>query len=61
MSFVQQSDVYRKLQKTDGKNHGYTFILILFCLALGIAVVSAIFAPIPVEGEINSDGWSVGP
>jgi hypothetical protein len=36
MSFVQQGDVYRKLQKADRKHHEYSFILVLFCMALGI-------------------------
>jgi hypothetical protein len=61
MSFVQQSDVYRNLQKADHKDHGYSFILVLFCLALGIVVASAIFAPLPVGEGINTDTWSVGP
>jgi hypothetical protein len=61
MSFVQQGDVYRKLQKADRKHHEYSFILVLFCMALGIVVASAIFAPIPVGEGINTDTWSVGP
>jgi hypothetical protein len=61
MSFVQQSDVYRNLQKADRKHHGYSFILVLFCMALGIVVASAIFAPISVGEGINTDTWSVGP
>jgi hypothetical protein len=61
MSFVQQSDVYRNLQKADRKHHGYSFILVLFCMALGIVVASAIFAPLPVGEGINTDTWSVGP
>jgi hypothetical protein len=51
MSFVQQSDVYRNLQKADRKHHGYSFILVLFCMALGIVVASAIFARYPSVRE----------
>jgi len=35
--------------------------MVLFCMALGIVVASAIFAPIPVGEGINTDTWFVGP
>jgi hypothetical protein len=61
MSFLQQTHVYRDLQKADRKHHGYGFILALFAVALAILVASAIFAPIPVGSGISSETWFVGP
>ena len=53
-------------EKADLKHRGYGFILAgfilaLVCLALGLVVASAIFAPMPVGAGINSESWFVGP
>jgi hypothetical protein len=61
MSLLDQTDVYRSLGKADRKYHGYSVILVLFCVALAIVVASAILVPTPVGSGINSDTWFVGP
>ena len=49
------------LQDAERKHSDYGFILALVCLALGLVVASAIFAPMPVGAGINSESWFVGP
>ena len=49
------------LHDADRKHPEYGFILALVCLALGLVVASAIFAPMPVGAGINSESWFVGP
>jgi hypothetical protein len=61
MSLLHQTDVYRNLGKADRKDHGYGFILALFCMALAIVVAAAIFAPAAVGSGIDSNAWFVGP
>jgi hypothetical protein len=61
MSFLQETQVYRSLQKADRKQRGYGFILALLCVALAILVASAIFAPTPVGSGISNETWFVGP
>ena len=61
MSLAHQTEVYRNLRKADRKHNGYSFILVLLCMALGIVVASAILAPTPVGSGINSETWFVGP
>jgi hypothetical protein len=50
-------------ERTDLKhrNRDYGFILALVCMALGLVVASAIFAPVPVGAGITSEITSVGP
>ena len=43
------------------KHPEYGFILALVCLALGLVVASAIFAPAAVSAGMNSESWFVGP
>jgi hypothetical protein len=61
MSFLQQTNVYRNVQKADLKHHGYGFILALICLVLAILAASVIFAPTPVDSGISFESWFVGP
>jgi hypothetical protein len=61
MSFLQETHVFRSLQKADREHHGYGFILALLCVALVILVASAIFAPTPVGSGISNETWFVGP
>ena len=61
MSLLHETNVYRNLDKTERKHHGYGVILVLVCVALGILVASAVFAPTPIGNGINSDSWFVGP
>jgi hypothetical protein len=61
MSTLHHADVYRNLGKADRKHHGYSFILVLFCMALAIVVAAAILAPRPVGSGIDSETWFVGP
>jgi len=49
------------LHDADRKHPEYGFILALVCLALGLVVASAIFAPMPVGAGMNSESWFVGP
>jgi len=61
MSLAHKTDVYVKpIRDAKGKPE-YGFILALVCLALGLVVASAIFSPMPVGAELNSDSWFVGP
>jgi len=62
MSLAHKTDVYVKpIRDADRKHPEYGFILALVCLALGLVVASAIFAPMPVGAELNSESWFVGP
>ena len=61
MSTLHHTDVYRNPVKADRKHHGYSFILVLFCMVLAIVVAAAILAPTPVGSGINSESWFVGP
>jgi len=47
--------------KTDLKHRDYGFVLVLVCMALALVVASAIFAPLPVGGEISNQMSLVGP
>ena len=49
------------LHDADRKHPEYGFILALVCLALGLVVASAIFAPAAVSAGMNSESWFVGP
>ena len=61
MSLLHHTDVYRDLRKIERKHRGYSLILVLFCMALALIVVSAIFAPTSVGSGISSEAWFAGP
>jgi hypothetical protein len=62
MSLAHNTDVYGKpVRDADRKHPEYGFILALVCLALGLVVASAIFAPAAVSAGMNSESWFVGP
>ena len=62
MSLAHKTDVFAKpIRDAERKHPEYGFILALVCLALGLVVASAIFAPMPVGAGMNSESWIVGP
>jgi hypothetical protein len=62
MSLIQKTDVYRSSnEKVERKRRDYSVILALLCVALGLAVASAIFTPVSIGSGINSETWLVGP
>jgi len=62
MSLAHKTDVFEKpIRDAERKHPEYGFILALVCLALGLVVASAIFAPMPVGAGMNSESWFVGP
>ena len=59
MSSVQLYETTKR--KADLKHHDYGFVLVLVCMALALMAASAIFAPLPVGGEISNQMSLVGP
>ena len=72
MSLSHKADLYEgSIQDTDRKHRDYEyhdatgaaagFILTLVCMALALAVASAVFTPAPVGSGITSEITTVGP
>ncbi len=62
MSLSHKVDIYEgSTQDADRKDHKYRFALALICIALGLAVVSAIFTPVAIGSGISGKNFLVGP
>jgi CBS domain-containing protein len=50
---IQKTDVYRSLsEKAERRRRDYSVILLLLCVALGLAVASAIFTPVSIGAQV---------
>ena len=54
MSLYQKIDVYER-PKEDRKRSEYSFVIALICIALGLVVASARFAPVSTDSEVSSE------
>ncbi len=62
MSLSHKVDIYEgSIQDADRKDHKYRVALALICIAVGLAVVSAIFTPVAIGSGISSEISLVGP
>jgi len=60
MSLYQKTDVYEG-PKEDRKRSEYSFVIALICIALGLMVANARFAPVSADSEVSSESALVGP
>jgi hypothetical protein len=62
MSLLRNTDVYQGTNnEADRKHREYGFVLALVCMALALAVASAIFSPVTIGSGISSELSLVAP